>query len=462
MAKKRQQQWSEKSKTLPSASKRKEQIDDVLSRFKAGIRTKSKLKVKQKKFNYGPRIEQLKAKAQKTKPRFNPKNRDKLLEFGKETKKSRTRSERPKMYDEMVDNWDKTPESRRFLHVYNLSKYYESEDAKDKIARRKDTSGTYMAPTDSKYYIKVIRPYLAIKGVNVSPDKPDRIKITDDMAEVFQQAIIEYNISSDKSGGIKITKDMEELFQQASRNWLSNRISIEEFEQAFKVFEQGEELISDLYKGSKYNGTNVTEDDYKSMFYSIFRNMLQKSKSQYDSNTIRSYMLGNGIDEYVDGTELTPDKLDEIAKVMNPKIDLVRGDIAQLEDLLAGNTPTKKHGKLVDIKGDVKVGDDKTWFDDKDVMQYFKGYRLGDMKVDELEYLSEILPTKGELIKVQKLLARAKRKMNANFKHETVDLYERAASVIEDKGNTLGIDALTNELVDEINAMELLKNRGKW
>lgn len=441
MAKRWQKPWNKKSKQLPNASKRKEHIEGVISKYKAGIRTKVE---------------------QKTKPMFNQKYKDKLLEFGKETKKSRTRSERPKLYDEMVDNWDKTPATRRFMHVYNLSKYYESEEAKDKIARRKDTSGTYIAPTDSKYYIESIRPYLAIKGVNASPDKPDIIKINTDMADVFQQAIMEYNMSPDKSGGIKMTKDMEEQFQYASRNWLSNRTSIEEFEQSFKVFEQGEELISELYKGSKYHGTNVTEDDYKSTFYSIFRNMLQKSKSQYDSNTVRTYMLGNGIDEYVDGEGITPDKLDEIAKAMGPKIDLVRGDIDQLSDLLEGNAPTKSHRKLVDIKDEYKVGDDKTWFDDKDVMQYFKGYRLGDMKVDELEYLSEILPTKGELIKTQKLLARAKRKMNADFKYETVDLYERAASVIEDKGKTLGIDALTNELVDEINAMQLLKNRGKW
>ena len=87
----------------------------------------------------------------------------------------------------------------------------------------------------------------------------------------------------------------------------------------------------------------------------------------------------------------------------------------------------------------------KTYLNNEDIIliekmkQYFSGENFLPEKVDAL--IEE---------------------MNADFKYDTVDLYERASSVIEDKGKTLGIDALTNELVDEINAMELLKNRGKW
>ena len=436
MAKRRQQQWSKKSKTLPSASKRKEQIDEIISRFKDGTRTKSKTrtkpKVKQKEINYGPRVEQLKAKSKKTKPMFDQKYRDKLLEFGKETKKSRKRVDRHKWYDMMVEGGSGFNGVRQQT-TEELVEYYNSEKAQDMIRRRKKASGTYKSPLDSKYYTDYIKPYLELKEINKSLEEKDKWIITD---------------------------KIEEENQMAMRNWLSNRVTIEEFEQSFKVFEQGEELISELYKGSKYNGTNVTLDDYKSTFYSIFRNMLQKSKSQYDSNTVRTYLLGNGIDEYVDEEGLTPDKLDEIAKVMGPKIDLVRGDIDQLSDLLEGNEPPKKHRKLIDIKEDTEVGDDKTWFDDKDKMQYFKGSRLGDMDDKDLEDLSEVIETKGELKSAQKLIARARIKMKENFGNDTVDIYIKAHDIIVEHGDTLGISKLTDKLVDEIEYMELSKNIG--
>jgi len=366
-------------------------------------------------------------------------NKPLLMEFARETRKARTRSERPEYYDEIVENWDTTPPLTRFMITYKTAEYYNSERVKDMIRRRKEASGTYQSPVDSKYYKDYVEPYLAIK---------------------------EYNAKVDKDKRIEITKAMEEEFQIGARNWLSNRVSPEEFEQSFKVFEQGEELIKVLYENSKYVNTNVTLEDYKSAFYAVFRNALQKSKLQYDSNTIRTYLLSNGIDEYNDGDDLTkgitPERLDEIAEAINPKIGLVIADINQLNALAAGNEPPVKRRKAIDIKPKTKkAGGDERWFDDNP-MQYFKGYKLGDMTGEDIEYISEILPTKNELLTVQKLLARARKKANIDFKLDTVDLYERAADVLEDYGSKLGIEELTNELIDRIDAMNILKYQGKW
>lgn len=192
--------------------------------------------------------------------------------------------------------------------------------------------------------------------------------------------------------------------------------------------------------------------------------MLQKSKSQYDSNTIRTYLLSNGIDEYNDSDDLTqgitPERLDEIAKTINPKIGHHIADVQELNALMGETSkPIKYRTGAEVIKTKFEV--DERW-DYNNYEKYFTKSNMGDLKNEDIEYLAEILPTRNELVMSQKLLARARRKGKIDFSINTVDAYEMAASVITDYGSNMGIEDLTTKLIDYVDAMNLTKFKGQW
>ena len=368
-------------------------------------------------------------------------NKAQLEAFARETRKNRRRTARPEKYDDLVNNWYNIPELIREAYIRETILYYTTDKAQDMIRRRKEASGSYKSPLDSVYYTKYIIPYYRKLAHNVNA-KYEHEKI-------------------------EITKDDKKKFQMAARNWLSNKISPEEFEQSFKTFEQGEELIKLLYENSKYVNTDVTFENYRSAFYSVFRNMLQKCKSQYDSNTIRTYLLSNGIDEYNDGDDLTkgitPERLDEIAEAINPKIGLVIADTNELNALMAGNEPPVKRRKAVTMKKpELKIeGGDDIWYEDG-YMKYFKGFRRGDMTDEDIETLSGRLPTKKELLTAQKILTIARQKAKIDVEADTIDLYSRIADVMDEYGSDIGIDRLSKEAIENIKAMNMLKYHGKW
>lgn len=377
-----------------------------------------------------PNATKSKKQIENIKNKFLKNNKHNLLleNWGKNVglKRDRKRPIKPELWKNLESKkfWDEKP-SAPILALKEFSrakKYYESDRIKSVLSEMKELNPDIKLPTEMNSY-NAIKLYLETK------QKP--------------------------AGG---DNELAMLY----RRFFSTQSSPEEFELRIKTQVDEKNLIKNIYNKSSYKN-KISFENYEKNFYSIMREMMSKSKTRFSSDTVRTALLDNGVDNAIEQNgELSEDLVNKLLE----SIDEKQSDIIQLNAKLFGGMD--KINKIKDqsitrirLPKDSRIKEiinnpDSLWFDDLVEREDQNKILISDkFNNTERAEISTLFRTVGELKNAQNIMKRARQKM-IDKKPYSVDFYEKASEIIKNNTN-LSNDALAEKLAYRLDNSDFIE-----